>query len=269
VAAEASAARPATGEENPVVSVVYATAPECSGVAASERNWRFGGWDFAVGADCQPTGDGFGKARRDNGGRWRGFYQARQSRRIYLTNYLNRRPLVRPRRYPYGAHAELRSLRWRGWNRRVARARGVMDYADRTGTFRAPILLRAFRVRRCGTRRIYSRLGLRFVRSAHRRRYRALEGRMRLPCPRPRSTASVPRCGNLCIDSRSTSGPAASAAGRRAASYAGGTAQLPERPGATDESAASTAAFGEPGFEAGPIRCTGSRGRVVRWRTAS
>jgi hypothetical protein len=185
VAVEVSEARPVTGEEKAAGSAAYGASPVCSHLAVSGRHRRFTRSDPVVSANCQPTGDGFGTARRDNGGRWRGFYQARRSRRIYLTNYLSLRPLVRPRRYPYGAHAELRSLRWRGWNRRVARARGVMDYADRTLTLRAPIRLRAFRVRRCGTRRIYSRLGVRFVRSADRRRYRGLETRFRLPCPRP------------------------------------------------------------------------------------
>ena len=127
------------------------SSPECSKVVVSERDPRYARWDFVPSA-CDPTADGFGIARRDESGRWRDVYQAsdwreacpttplptkvgvelracaKPSRHIYITNFSSRRARFKPRRLPHGAHSSLDRLRWRGWDRRVARARGVLDY---------------------------------------------------------------------------------------------------------------------------------------------
>ncbi len=207
VASSASASRPATVEEQTAVSAVYEATPDCSKVIVSERNSRYARWDFLPGGACEPTSNGFGITRRDDGGKWRDVYQAsegsdacpttplptevgvelracsRPSRHIYITNLLSQRALVKPRRLPHGAHSFLGPLRWRSWDRSVATASGVLDYADRTARFKAPIRLRASRVRFCGATRIYSRLTLTFVRSVHRRRYAHFAGPTTIGCP--------------------------------------------------------------------------------------
>ncbi len=204
----ASAARPATPEERAAVSAVYQAAAGCSQVAVSERDPRYARWDLAPSAVCEPIGNGFGIARRDEAGAWRDVYQAsdrseacpitplptaigvelraclRPSRRIYITNFLTERTHYKPRKLPHGAHSFLGTLRWRGWNHSIASARGVLDYADRTARFRAPIRLRAYRVRFCGAKRHYTRLRLRFLRAADRQRYQHFEGSTSVGCPR-------------------------------------------------------------------------------------
>jgi hypothetical protein len=203
----ASAARPATVEEKAAVSAIYAAPPDCSKVVVSERRSRYARWDFVPSDSCEPTGNGFGIARRDDSGQWRDFYQAsdssdacpttplpttvgvelractRPSRHIYITNFLSQRALIEPRQLPHGAHSFLGPLRWRGWDRPVARARGVLVYSDRTATLKAPIRLRAFRVRFCGAKRIYTRLALTFVRTADSRRYPHFVETRRSGCP--------------------------------------------------------------------------------------
>jgi len=208
VPSAANAARSATEAEKAAVSAVYETAPECSKVVVSERSDRYARWHFAISEGCEPTADGFGIARRDDAGRWRNVYQAsegsdacpttplptevgvelracsRPSRHLYITNFATGRALFKPRRLPHGAHSFLGPLRWRGWDRSVATASGFLDYSDRTASFKYPIRLRASRVRFCGARRIYTRLTLRFVRSADRRRVPHFEGRLgTLECP--------------------------------------------------------------------------------------
>src|SRR5215210_4693261 len=110
--AAASAARPATTEEKAAVSSIYTPYPECSEVVVSERDPRYARWDFVPGDTCEPTGNGFGIARRGANGVWRDYYQAsdngdpcpltplptevgvelracrRPSRHIYITNFL-------------------------------------------------------------------------------------------------------------------------------------------------------------------------------------
>jgi len=207
VPAAASAARPATPEEKTAVSALYDATADCSNVIVSERSSRYARWDFVPSTTCDPTSNGFGVARRDESGSWRDVYQAsdstdacpttplpteagvelracsRPSRHIYITNFLTQRPLFKPRQLPHGAHSFLGPLRWRGWDRSVAAASGLLDYTDRTSRFKAPIRLRASRVRFCGARRMYSRLTLTFVRSADRRRYRHFAGPTTLRCP--------------------------------------------------------------------------------------
>ena len=96
------------------------------------------------------------------------------SKRVYIPRF--DRVVYKPRLIVYGAHAGLRNLRWRRWGRSVATARGVMDYADRTTSFRAPIHVRVSRVRPCGVKRTYRRMTVTFDRAADRRRWRALDG---------------------------------------------------------------------------------------------
>ncbi len=206
----ASAARPASPEERAAVAAVYGAGAECSQVVVSERDPRYARWDFAPSEACEPTSNGFGVALRGDDGTWRDVYQAsdpgdacpttplptevgvelsacaRPSRHVYITHFLTERALVEPRRLPHGAHSFLGPLRWRGWDRSVATARGVLDYSDRSARFRAPIRLRAYRVRFCRAKRIYTRLSLRFRRSADRRRYPHFETVTRLGCPRSR-----------------------------------------------------------------------------------
>ncbi len=205
--ASAWAARPATAEEQAAVLAVYGTSPDCSQVTVSERDGRYARWDFVASETCEPAGNGFGVARRGDDGKWVDVYQAsedsdacpttplptevgvelracsRQSKDLYITHFLSERALVKPRKLPHGAHSFLGPLRWRGWGRSVTTASGVLDYADRTARFKAPIRLRASRVRFCGAKRVYRRLTRRFVRAADRRRYPHFEGATRLGCP--------------------------------------------------------------------------------------
>jgi hypothetical protein len=206
VPSPASASRPATAEEKAAVSAEYLASPACSKVIVSERDPRYARWDFdPIDETCDFPGLDFGVARRDGTG-WRdvGLESEndvcptvplpteagvelracrRPSRHTYITNYLNGRALFKPRKLPHGAHSFLGPLRWRGWDSLVARARGVLDYSDRFATFKAPIRLRAYRVRFCGTRRVYTRLRLTFVRSADRRRYPHFQETRKSECP--------------------------------------------------------------------------------------
>ena len=205
---QAAASRPASNEEATAISALYETSAGCSKVIVSERDSRYARWDFVASEFCEPTSNGFGIARRDDGGGWSDVYQAsegseacpttplptevgvelraceRPSRHVYIINLLSHRALVKPRRLPHGAHSFLGSLKWRGWDRSTAAASGVLDYADRTTRFKAPIRLRVSRVRFCGATRIYTRLTLTFVRSADRRRYPHFEGPSTTGCPR-------------------------------------------------------------------------------------
>jgi hypothetical protein len=203
----ASAARPATPAEKAVVSALYGTRVECSKVTVSTVDARFARWDFAPSETCEQTSNGFGIARQYTDGQWRDVYQASESsaacpttplptkagielkacskpsKHIYITNFASRRARVKPRTLPHGAHSFLGRLRWQGWDRSAARARGVLDYSDRFDTFKAPIRLRADRVAYCGSRRIYTRLKLRFVRGSDHRRFPHFEATQRLDCP--------------------------------------------------------------------------------------
>jgi len=203
----ASAARPATAVERAAVSAVYGSVANCSAVIVSERSSRYARWEFVPSDTCEPQSNGFGIARRDDSGMWRDVYQAseasdacpttplptevgvelgacaRPSTHIYITNFLSQRELFKPRRLPHGAHSFLGALRWRGWDRSIASGSGVLDYADRTVRFKAPIRLRASRVRFCGAKRTYTRLSLVFVRAADRRRYGHFEAPTTLACP--------------------------------------------------------------------------------------
>ena len=203
----ASAARPATGQETTAISTLYGATPDCSRVIVSERSSRYARWEFVASDTCEPTSNGFGIARRDDSSTWRDVYQAsessdacpttplptevgvelracsRPSRHVYITNFLNQRALVKPGKLPHGAHSFLGSLRWRGWDRSIAIATGVLDYSDRSAQFKAPVRLRASRVRFCGARRIYTRLTLTFVRPGDRRRTPHFQGPTTTRCP--------------------------------------------------------------------------------------
>ncbi len=203
----AAASRPATADEEAAISAIYETSPECSEVVVSERDSRYARWRFTVSSDCEPLGDGFGIARRDDNGAWHDIYQAsdpsdpcpvtpvptapgvelgacaKPSKNTHIRNFITDRLTVKPRKLPHGAHSFLGRLRWRGWNREVAKASGVLDYEDAYDSFKAKIRLRASRVRYCGTKRTYTRLSLTFVRSADRRRFGHFEGPLKLGCP--------------------------------------------------------------------------------------
>lgn len=205
--ATAGASRSATVEEAAAISAVYETDPECSEIVVSERDSRYARWRFTVSDECEPLGDGFGIARRDDNGAWHDVYQAsdpsdpcpvtpvptepgvelgacaKPSKNAHIRNFATDRLVVKPRKLPHGAHSFLGRLRWRGWNRVVATASGVLDYEDRTASFKSKIRLRASRVRFCGTKRTYTRMSLTFVRAADRRRFGHFEGTLKLECP--------------------------------------------------------------------------------------
>lgn len=103
------------------------------------------------------------------------------SKRVYIPRF--DRLVYKPRLIVYGAHAGLRNLRWRAWGRKTAMARGVMDYSDRTLSFRAPIHVKVSRIRACGVKRTYLRMTVTFDRGSDRRRHGALDGTTRFVCP--------------------------------------------------------------------------------------
>ncbi len=134
LAAPAWAARPATPEEQAAVAAVYETSPDCSQVTVSERDGRYARWDFAASESCEPTGNGFGIARRGDG-TWADVYQASEdsdpcpttplptevgvelraclkpSKDVYTSRTVSERALVKPRGLPHGAHSFLGPLR--------------------------------------------------------------------------------------------------------------------------------------------------------------
>ena len=103
------------------------------------------------------------------------------SKRVYIPR--GDHVVYKPRLIIYGAHAGLLNLRWQGWGRGVATARGVMDYSDRTLTFRAPIRVRVSQIKPCGIKRTYLRMTVTFDRASDRRKYTALDGVTSFRCP--------------------------------------------------------------------------------------
>jgi len=103
------------------------------------------------------------------------------SKRVYIPR--GDHVVYKPKLLAYGAHAGLIKLHWRRWGHSVAKARGIMDYSDRSLSFRAPIRARVSRIRPCGVKRSYRRMRVTFDRAADRRRYGALDGGTRFTCP--------------------------------------------------------------------------------------
>jgi hypothetical protein len=95
------------------------------------------------------------------------------------------RLVIKPRQLGLGAHTLLEGLRWQRWGSAATTARGILDYADATTTFRAPIHVRLSRLGACGAKRTYLRQTITFDRAADRRRWGALDGATTLVCPAP------------------------------------------------------------------------------------
>jgi hypothetical protein len=101
-----------------------------------------------------------------------------------MTNYASGRRTYKPRVLPNGAHSAVVLMRWRGWNRTVATGHGTFTYSDAYESSKAPVRVRAWRVRYCGATRYYTRFSLRFVHASDRRHYgRFFEQVTRLSCP--------------------------------------------------------------------------------------
>lgn len=103
-----------------------------------------------------------------------GAESAQPAQRTYLLGLKGLR--VKPTRLFHGAHSFLADVRWRRWGSTAARGRGVMVYDDAYLSLRAPIRLRASRVRLCGSKRTYQQARITFVRERDHRKYPALEG---------------------------------------------------------------------------------------------
>ena len=93
------------------------------------------------------------------------------------------RLVYKPRTLDLGSHSLLQGLRWRRWGSSSASARGVLDYADATTSFRAPIHVRLSRIGACGAKMTYMRQTVTFDRAPDRRRWGALDGPTELVCP--------------------------------------------------------------------------------------
>jgi hypothetical protein len=91
--------------------------------------------------------------------------------------------VIKPRTLGLGAHSILENLRWTGWGRPSTTTAGVLDYADATTSFRAPIHVKLSRIGACGAKRTYLRQTITFDRAADRRQWGALDGATTLFCP--------------------------------------------------------------------------------------
>jgi hypothetical protein len=104
-----------------------------------------------------------------------------QSKHVYVPRGTT--VVVKPRKLGLGAHTILENLRWTGWGGSSTRSAGILDYADATTSFRAPIHVKLSRIGACGAKRTYLRQTITFDRASDRRKWGALDGATTLYCP--------------------------------------------------------------------------------------
>jgi hypothetical protein len=104
-----------------------------------------------------------------------------ESKHVYVPR--GERVVIKPRTLGLGAHTILEDLRWSGWGRSTTTAPGILDYADATTTFRAPVHVKLSRIGTCGAKRTYLRQTITFDRASDRRTWGALDGATTLYCP--------------------------------------------------------------------------------------